>query len=448
MNEIKCGLGVVDFTPRAGLPLMGNLRDRYESTGTHDPLKATALVFSDSTGNKAALLSLDLCMISREQTVMMRNHIADNSSFPADCILINATHTHAGPATISLYGMPEAEKRDIEIFLKKACEAVIKAEADLRPSVLSIGYTEEERVSFNRRLKNHEGKTLMNWENYNPESISGTLGPVDHLLSVLRIDQKNEDREIPSGALVNFALHPAILDYENTRYSADYPGFLREGLSKIFNEGFTTLYGNGCCGNINHIDYSDISAARRGYGAAERIGYMLAADTSRALRNTTGIEGSEIAVSRKYVTLKRLTVSEEIYQKSLKTLEKTERNKNTGESDGLPEELHSLVRIQMYENQKKDDQVEVMVIRLGDLAVVGLPGEIFCELGMRIREESSAAHTIIIELSNDAIGYIPDENGYGQGGYEDTPGSMKYVKGTGEKLIESALIQINRLFSY
>jgi hypothetical protein len=88
-----------------------------------------------------------------------------------------------------------------------------------------------------------------------------------------------------------------------------------------------------------------------------------------------------------------------------------------------------------------------MLIRVGNLAIVGLPGEIFCELGMRIRKESSAPHTIVIELSNDAIGYIPDENGYGQGGYEDTPGSMKFVKGSGEKLTASALKQIRRLFS-
>ncbi len=101
----------------------------------------------------------------------------------------------------------------------------------------------------------------------------------------------------------------------------------------------------------------------------------------------------------------------------------------------------------MFEKQHLDDEVEVMVIRLGNLAIVGLPGEIFCELGIRIREESSADYTIIIELANDAIGYVPDENGYGQGGYEDTPGSMNYKKGSGEKLVNSALKQISQLFS-
>lgn len=447
MNEIKCGLGAVDFTPRTGLPLMGNLRGKYESTGAHDPIMAVSIVFADSNGNKAALLSLDLCMINREQTAMMRKYIAGKSSIPENGILVNATHTHAGPAAMSLYGMPKAGEKDIEDFFKKACEAVFKAEADLKQAAFSIGYSEEHRVSFNRRLKNNQGKTLMNWESFNPETIAGPLGPIDPLLSVLSIEQKNNKGEIISGALVNFALHPAILDYENTRYSADYPGFLREGLNKIINEDFITFFGNGCCGNINHIDYSDNSAARRGYGAAERIGYMLAADTSRALRNATGLKGLEIAVSREYVPLKRLTVSKETYYKSLKILEESDREKGKDESDGLPEELQALVQIQMYEKQHQMDNVEVMVIRLGNLAIVGLPGEIFCELGMRIREESVSAHTIIIELANGAIGYIPDENGYGQGGYEDTPGSMNYVKGSGEKLAESALTQIKQLFA-
>ena len=87
-----------------------------------------------------------------------------------------------------------------------------------------------------------------------------------------------------------------------------------------------------------------------------------------------------------------------------------------------------------------------MAIRIGDVGVVGLPGEIFCELGMEIKNCSPAKHTIVVELANDAIGYMPAEEAFGQGRYESTPGTTMYVKGSGEKLTSSAIEQLNRLF--
>ncbi len=442
MNNILCGFGSVEFTPAVGLPLMGNLRDNYESTGIHDPLMATAIVFGNSSGEQAAVLSLDLCMIDRIQVSMMRKVIEEETSIPGDRVLICTTHTHAGPATMAVYTSPAAGEDEIEAFLKQACGAVLTAKNNMLPSELSVGGSNETRVSFNRRLKTVTGKTLMNWEPCKAEDIVGTLGPVDPRMTVVGIEQDGK-----SAALVNFPLHPAILDYENSLYSADYPGMLREGLGKIMGGDFTTLFANGCCGNLNHLNYADPSAPRRGCQAIERAGYMLAAAAAEGLDKSSPLAGSKVAVSREFVALDRFPISEETYRWSKETLAKTKGEVSSGLIDGLPEEHSAPVWIDMYEKQNEKDSVEVMVIRIGDLAVVGLPGEVFCEFGMSIREKSSARHTIVIELANDAVGYLPNEQAYGQGGYEDTPGSTKYAKGCGEKLEASALDQINRLFN-
>ena len=85
-------------------------------------------------------------------------------------------------------------------------------------------------------------------------------------------------------------------------------------------------------------------------------------------------------------------------------------------------------------------------MRIGGLAVVALPGECFTEFGLSIKEESPAAHTIVIELSNDAIGYLPTAEAFDQGGYEVTPGATKYHCGAGETVLQSALSQLNKLF--
>ena len=80
---------------------------------------------------------------------------------------------------------------------------------------------------------------------------------------------------------------------------------------------------------------------------------------------------------------------------------------------------------------------EVQVITFGDeLAVVGLPGEIFVELGLALKKASPFKHTFIAELANGSVGYVPNAEAYPQGAYEVV--SARGAPGSGEKLIEVA----------
>lgn len=82
-------------------------------------------------------------------------------------------------------------------------------------------------------------------------------------------------------------------------------------------------------------------------------------------------------------------------------------------------------------------EVEVQVIALGDqIAWVSLPGEIFVELGLAIKTGSPFRHTLVAELANGSIGYIPDQRAYAQGNYEVV--SARCAKGSGEMLVEAA----------
>jgi len=87
--------------------------------------------------------------------------------------------------------------------------------------------------------------------------------------------------------------------------------------------------------------------------------------------------------------------------------------------------------------------VEISAIAIGDVAFVGLPGEIFVELGMSIKQGSPFAHTFVSELCNAAIGYVPTKVAYSEGGYEAT--SNRLEPGTGELLVETALDLLSEL---
>ena len=92
----------------------------------------------------------------------------------------------------------------------------------------------------------------------------------------------------------------------------------------------------------------------------------------------------------------------------------------------------------------KPHQVEVQVIALGkDVAWVALPGEVFVELGLAIKKRSPFAHTFVVELANENIGYIPDRRSYAEGNYE--PESARCAPGSGEKLVQSALQLLSEL---
>lgn len=441
---MKAGLAQVDYTPELGLPLMGNFRDEYGAKGVHDPLCASALVLQGPTGSKAALLSVDICMLDRANVAYMRDVVRRQAEIPGDHVLIAATHTHSGPAPMELGSLPRADDGAIERFLQLAASAVGEANRQLADVELVVGSTTEDRLSFVRRLTCRDGETHMNWEGLDPQFVVRPLGRIDPQVAVLgcRRDQRTV------GALVNFGLHPAILAGDNWLYSADYPGYLAEAMRKLNGPDFVTLFFNGCCGNVNHIDYQD-PLQGRGYKATQRVGTMLAVDAYQALASSAAIQGAELAVNRVFVDLPRQLIDHEQQAWARDVLTRAAGDPATGQVDGLPDEHYARAWLDMAARQEQatTDRVEVMLLRIGNAAVVGLPGEVFSELGLAIKERSPARHTFVVELANDAIGYLPTREAFGQGGYEPTAGTTMYEPGAGEALVEGALQGLAELFN-
>jgi len=445
---LRIGTAQIDITPPPGLPLMGNFRDDYLARGMHDPLHAKAVVFEDAHGTRAAVLALDLCMVDRVNVALVRRVVAASSSVPPENVLVHATHTHSAPAPSArfLLGLDyEPDRGAVEAVLTQAAKAVAAAERELSEGTLSVGYSEESRLGFNRRLRRHDGSTQLNWEALAPgvdaQQVAGPWGPSDPRVAAVAVER--EGRAV--AGLVNYALHPAILAGDNWLYSADYPGALAEALARIQGEPFTTVFLNGCCGNVNHVDYRDASQGR-GFSMVQRVGYMLAAAAAAALRTRAPIAGERVAVCRRNVSLTRIPIPEEERQRCEQVLTHTAANPLAGLVDGLPEAHFAHVRLDMHRVQHEPDLVEVIALRIGDLALVGLPGEIFCELGLELRRRSPARHTLVVELSGDAIGYVPTRESFPQGGYEVTVGSTFYQPGAGEQLVDAAVAQLQELY--
>ena len=79
------------------------------------------------------------------------------------------------------------------------------------------------------------------------------------------------------------------------------------------------------------------------------------------------------------------------------------------------------------------------------MAFVGIPGEYFVELGIRIQKESPFPYTFIVELANGELGYIPTRRGFAEGGYEPT--STPLAPGAGETMADTGHLALETLHS-
>ncbi len=444
----RVGVAAVDITPEPGLPLMGNFRDDYAARGTHDPLWARAMVFADDRGTKAGLLAVDICMLDRENMTFIRKAIGSACDVPPENVLIHATHTHSAPAASGKLGL-EAQVAPhtsaIEALLRKAASAIAEANDRLEQAEIEVAHATEDRVSFNRRLRRRDGTTQMNWEafqpGFDPTQVVDAWGPTDPEMICLTVRHDQH----PTAALVNFGLHPAILAGDNWLYSADYPGYLIDSLSQSLVGGPTCLFLNGCCGNVNHVDYRD-SNQGRGYEMAEHVGSQLATKAQQAIAGVEPLATNGLSVAQEHVELERLKISPTEQAWCEQVLQEAQERPPQGQVDGLPDAYFANLRLGMARVQDQPDRVEVMTIRIGDAAIVGLPGEAFCQLGLEIKRRSPARHTLVAGLCNDAIGYLPTKEAFLQGGYEPTVGSTFYQPGSAERLIEAAVGQLEKLF--
>jgi hypothetical protein len=81
---------------------------------------------------------------------------------------------------------------------------------------------------------------------------------------------------------------------------------------------------------------------------------------------------------------------------------------------------------------------EIQILRLGDIYILGLPGEILVEVGREIRKKAGIEKLVIATVANDTIGYVCHSRAYDEGGYEPESGAS-LAQGAGEIMVREAL---------
>jgi hypothetical protein len=90
-----------------------------------------------------------------------------------------------------------------------------------------------------------------------------------------------------------------------------------------------------------------------------------------------------------------------------------------------------------------EEAIEVSAIAVGDIVFLGLPGEIFVEIGLDIADGADIDGLFTLSMANGSVGYIPTRIAFDQGGYES--GVSRFAPGCGEALADAAVATIASL---
>ena len=430
-DDLSAGIAVTDITPPLGYRMAGYFSERL-NTGTHDPLRAKAIVLRQA-GGRAALVFCDILGVPLEVSSEARKKAEAATGIPAANILIAATHSHTGPLyfgsmrkyfhdrAVAESGSDPCEKVDYAADLvSNIVKAVRDADAAARPASLAVAAAEQGGLAFNRRFHMKDGSVRFNPGQLNPDIVR-PAGPVDPQVRTVFVRGAAGDR--PLAAIVNFALH---LDTTGgTEYSADYPFYLERSLRASLGEKFTLLFGTGTCGDINHVDVT-----RKERPKADGIGSTLAA---------TVLAASQKPVARPSLAVRREIVSVPLQRYTPEQLAQAREDMKKVGTRELPflNQVEACKIIALEMRGGPTAPMEVQVFRLApDVAVVGLPGEVFVDLGLAIRQASPFPVTLVIELCNDSPGYIPTRKAFAEGSYETVNSII--APGGGEMLAEAA----------
>jgi neutral ceramidase len=410
--ELRAGVAKVEITPKTHEPLWG-FEDRTDpATGTLDPLYARILVL-EAGGRRIAIVAADLGRSFGEPSLDHLKAVVSKSS-GISCLLLTATHTHAAPVIKDEYdgAPPEWERTALD-----AIAAGIKTASDnLQEARIGSG-TGSVFIGHNRLRVNDDG--TVSWFEQNPTMVP--TSPVDPTVAVLRIDDRNG---VPLAILINYACHPVVFGSENLQYSADFPGVTNHVVEKAFDGNVLSFFVQGADGEINPY-YAVMKMKENAIKLRDWTGEQLGQEVVRVakgIRTATDLSAS-IAFREETLHLKLRWDPEQFRTALLKTF-----GAKSLEQMGAP--IRPII----------DTRVTAVLIGK-QIAIIAVPGEPFVEFQQSWRARCPVPTALFFGYTNGYHGYFPTIGAASRGGYGAASASTWVEVGTGERMVDWALIQ-------
>jgi len=392
-NLILVGAAEIDITPPVGTALAGSLKPRV-STGIEDPLYVKSIVI-ESGGAKLAYVIFDLIAIEKETLQPGIEFASKKTGIPQQCIVWAASHTHTGPYTTGLSSdQALVNEKWLSDLSEKMAQCIIQADRSKRPARFSHTRNFHYGLGHNRRVKFKNGIAINTWLLANaPLDIQavGSAGPVDPEIGIICFEDTD-------GKLLALMYHFTLHTNTNfgPKFSADYPGVVSARIRERFGSQVISCFMPGACADINT---NTMRYRETGNALSEKI--------IEAIEKRKVQDGP----------LKLAAIKAEITVPLRDFADQTQRIKNSGWDSQSQEVFFKEIEI-MKKEGKTEDRTIIQAWRIGDTGFVSLPGELFVELGLKIKQESPFPFTYPVELGGDYLGYLVTQQAWLQGGYE------------------------------
>ena len=373
---LRAGAARIDITPQNPVRMSGYASRKELSTGVHDPLSARVLAF-EIGGKRLILVSTDLIGFYDGTAEHLRGALVNELDLEPSQLFLSAIHTHAGPSLST--NLARSHPNNVEYtatLQQKLTEAIGQAIGDLEPAVLGLGVGYSP-VGVNRReLRiSSDGQSAIVLGR-NP------YGPTDKEVLVLRV-AGTDDRT--KAVAFGYATHATCLGPGNTLISGDVLGLAEQLVERVLGSHVIAPAFAGASGDIDPW-FRVLPSFNTEPGWIPEpvlLGTLLGQEVVHACR---GIKETSPAdrIATAFLTLQLPA--------------KPPEAATTGKADTVP--------------------FNVTAARLGDVAWIGLGGEVLTEIGLAIKSGSPCRHTFVITHCNGAAGYLATKEAHVQQGYE------------------------------
>ncbi len=422
------------ITPPVGTSLAGFFHDRV-SRRIRDDLFARAIVLRhDSTA--LALVGLDLICVDSAFVDQAKSLIQRETGIPPHHVLISASHTHTGPEVRLVGNKVPRNESWLTHLPRLIADAVAEAAQHPVPVTIRGGQMTTEGYLYNRLFRLKNGAEQMGRWNQ-PENILGPAGPVDPTLQTLSfVDEQDQVR----GLVVNVGLHPVtVAGGEADFLSADWPGEMARHLEKLHGPNTLALFLQGSCGDVYHLPDEPRLRPQGGPAKTLSLGRGLAGAATYAAERAEPETTAHLAVLTREIQIPYYTRTPEIWAEvaELKQREKLDAAQK--------------YFIQAVEEWPFDHQVcavPLQIIRIGEIALVALPAQVFTRIALEMKHWSPARQTLIVELANARVtSYVPTADQVERGAYGSRPVVSRWLSvDAGRRMIDGVLVMLQDLW--
>lgn len=419
-GRLRAGAAKVDITPKES--------DLLVSTDfIRDHLFARAIVVDDGA-TCAVLVGLDLGGASNQIVDDATSRASQSTGCPAQNFLISATHTHSSnTGGLGGRGAPTAKTVADAIV-----EAAKSAKSKLAPARVGYGTTKVD-LNVNRDLFNRE----LEWrQEPNPE------GPSDKTLAVVEFVGNDY---VPIGVYMNYAMHP-INFYLSGVISADFPGEASRYVEDLFDNHTVAIFTQGASGDQNPRDFhsptmfmGSRAALTQGHGpfiqtvgspapppdqASPRGFNAQQAGAERKAIPAENLDAYKKAIARtgEYVHMLGEVIGSSAVRVMRESIQPTDTariwagQQNFTCPGRVRLDAENPARENVFPGYKEgaDVNLKVGVLRIGEINLASVNGEIYSQVAMRLKAESPASKTIVVTLANGSAnsGYIYSDEAY------------------------------------